>query len=145
MTKFSKNLLQELYTRKLMSSTKIAEKFFVSHRTVINYLKKYSIPVRPCGSIPSPKVLPPNDIAERSYMLGLCASDVYVARNYRQIKVQLGTSIQHMVEVFKKTWGHYGTVRIYATKNKFSKSVVNCYCLLHPKFSFLVSGEKICT
>ena len=142
MTKFSKDLLQELYAQKLMSSTKIAEKFFVSQRTVINYLKKYSIPTRPSGPIPSPKVPPPNDVVEMSYMLGLCASDVYAGRHYRQVKVQLGTSVQHMVEVFKQTWGHYAPVRIYPTKNKFSDNVVTCYCLLHPNFSFLVDEKK---
>jgi intein-encoded DNA endonuclease-like protein len=140
--KLSKEWLLELYSKKLMSSTKIAKICHLSHRTVINYLRRYGISIRPSGSIPRSKNPPPNNQVERAYMLGLCASDVYVGRHWRQIRVQLGTSIREMVEVFKDTWKSYSTICVYPVKNKFSASVVTCISLLHPNFSFLLNAKE---
>ena len=137
------NKLRKLYTEKLASSTKIAKKYHCDPTTIRNYLRKYHIPVRIGGPIPKNKKKPSNNAAEKSYMLGLCAADIYVRRHWRQIRIELATSIPQMIKVFKNTWGPYSKMRMYLVKSKSPKPTFLCRYLLHPAFSFLLYAKKI--
>ena len=88
------------------------------------------------------KIAPP-DMVERAYMMGLCATDIFVRRLGEQIEVIVGSTRQEILEIFEEVFGKYTKVNSTDTIDKKTGLPMSYrYAILDPSFEFLLSSKK---
>ncbi len=144
--KITKGQLEELYTKKKLSSLKIAEILGLKDRTVRWWLHKFGIPRRSPSEAGTkyPKIPFSGDLKEKAYMLGLRAGDFYVQRISRVIRIKTSTTHLAQIELTKEIFGkynfHVGVYKIFDEKFGFEKW--KTYCDLDISFKFLLEKQE---
>jgi len=133
-------VLRRLYVEKRMSSPKIAKRFGVSDGTVLNYLRRYKIPIRTRSEAATKYEMKPfcGDLRERAHLLGLRAGDIYAKMNSKQICIKTTTTHLSQVIMIQKTFGKYGQVFIYSFIGSNKKKQWGVECGLNESFRFLL-------
>lgn len=89
------------------------------------------------------KKIAPSDLVERAYMMGICATDIYVRRLGRQIEVIVGSTRKEILEIFEKVFGGYTKINSSNTVDKKTGLPMSYrYAILHTSFSFLLSSKE---
>ncbi len=137
-----KDILEDLYLSKKMSSSAIARKFGIKHdRTVRKWLEKYNIPRRTVSeSITKyPKTSFNNDTNLKAYILGLRSGDIHAKRIHKVIRIQTTTTHPAQIEMVKSTFGVFSHIGRYEFFNKaFNLKQWFVYCDLNESFSFVL-------
>jgi len=137
-----KNILEELYLKKRMSSVAIAKKFGIKHdRTVRKWMEKYNIPRRTLSEAKTkyPKTSFNGNGDLKAYMLGLRAGDFHARRIHKIIRVQTTTTHPAQVEMMENVFGKFSHVGKHLFFNKhFNLNQWFIYCDLNESFSFIL-------
>jgi len=144
----SKEVLEDLYLKKRLSSLKIAKMFNIKHdRTIRKKLERFDIPRRTISEACT-KYKKSNfkgNLRLKSYMIGLRTGDIHAKIIHRVVRVQTTTTRKAQLDMIKKSFGQYSHVGIYSFYNKkFKCKQYFIYCDLLPSFRFLLKKpEKI--
>lgn len=136
-----KEVLEDLYWNRNLSSTEIGKKFGINGRTVRKKLKKLGIPRKTLSQAGTKKFKAPfsGDLAEKAYFLGLRAGDFYAKRIKKCIRIQTTTTHQAQVDLLEDSFKKYGELRTYLSKNKKRADEWFIYVDLQPSFEFLLN------
>ena len=139
----SKDVLEDLYINKRMSSPAIARKFEIKHdRTVRKWLEKYNIPRRTLSEAGTiyPKTSFGGDLKLKAYLLGLRAGDFHAKRIHKVIRVQTTTTHPAQVKMTQMVFGPFSHVGKYEFFNRhFNLKQWFIYCDLNESFSFILN------
>lgn len=134
-------VLEELYWKKNLSTSQIAEKFGVNSRTIRKKLVKQGIGTKTVSEALTKKFKKPfsGDLSEKAYFLGMRAGDFYAKWMKKSIRIQTSTTHPAQIEFTKRAFEKYGETRIYLSKNKErQQNEWFIYVDLHPSFEFLL-------
>ncbi len=138
----SKDILEDLYLKKRLSSYAIAKKFGIKHdRTIRKWLEKCNIPRRTISEamIKYSKTSFNGNLNLKAYMLGLRAGDFHARRIHKVVRVQTTTTHPAQVEMMEKVFGTFSHVGIHEFFNKsFNLKQWFIYCDLNESFSFII-------
>jgi len=140
-----KEILEELYLQKRMSTYKIAKIFGVDDFTILRWLRRHGIPRRSrteYGVVKYPKKAFSGDLFEKSYLMGLRYGDVYARRAGRQIRVSTTSTHPAFLALFEKVFSNYTMVSTYPYKDGRGSFGWCISCLLHPSFDFLLQKNS---
>jgi hypothetical protein len=141
-----KEVLEDLYLNKKLSSLKIANIFNIKHsRTLRKKLEKYDIPRRTiseaCTKYKKSELK--GNLEAKSYMIGLRAGDIHAKTIHKVIRVQTTTTRKAQLDMMKRVFEKYSNVGIYSFYNKkFGCKQYFIYCDLLPSFQFLLKKPK---
>jgi|SRR3989338_1204442 len=142
----SKQVLEDLYVDKKMSSLQIADKFGMKHsRTIRKWMERYNIPRRTLSESRTiyPKTSFGGDLKTKAYLLGLRAGDFHAKRIHKIIRVQTTTTHPAQIELMKRSFGQFSHVGIYEFFNKkFNIKQWFIYCDMDESFAFLLEKPK---
>ena len=101
-----REVLEDLYWKKNISSTEIGKKFGINGRTIRKKLKKLGIPRKTLSQAGTKKFKAPfsGDLAEKAYFLGLRAGDFYAKRIKKCIRIQTTTTHQAQIDLLKDSF-----------------------------------------
>ena len=134
--------LYHLYVTKRMSSIKMGKLFNVSSSTIRKWLKKYKISIRNRSEacIKHPRFPFSGNDFEKEYLIGFCAGDVYVYKEYHTIVVQTTTTHPAMIKLFSNLFSKYGHFGKYPGRNKIGYQW-HLYSKLDESFEFLLDKK----
>ena len=85
----------------------------------------------------------PSDTIERAYVMGFCATDIFVRRLGRQIEIIVGSTRQEILEIFEEVFGKYTKINSTNTiDKKTGLPMTYKYAILDSSFEFLLSSKK---
>ncbi len=141
-----KEVLEDLYLKKKLSSLKIAKMFNIKHdRTLRKKLEKYNIPRRTISEACTKhkKSELNGNLKAKSYMIGLRAGDIHAKIIHKVIRAQTTTTRKAQLDMMKKSFGLYSHVGVCPFYNKkFKCKQYFIYCDLLPSFRFLLKKPK---
>jgi transcriptional regulator with XRE-family HTH domain len=140
----SKELLEELYLKKKLSTEKIAKLLGIrSHSSVLMKLMKYGIPRRTLSEIRTKyqKIPFSGALIEKAYIIGLRAGDLSAEKNHNMIRVATASTHLAQIEMFNEIFGKYTHVHAYLTNNE-SGSEIRVYCDLDKSFDFILKKPE---
>lgn len=136
-----KEVLEDLYINKRLSSLQIAEKLgTVNSRTIRRKLKKFSIKTRSISESNTKKFKKPffNNLGEKAYFLGLRAGDFYAKQKNISVRVQTTSTHEAQIDLLRKSFMKYGETKTYLSKNKARDDEWFIYVDLDGSFDFLL-------
>jgi|YelNatPaOPRAMG01_1025707.scaffolds.fasta_scaffold08915_5 predicted DNA-binding protein YlxM (UPF0122 family) len=135
--KIPKDVLEDLYCKKRLSTNEIAKKIGVkTHKTILIKLIKYGIPRRSKSetSTKYPKKPFSGDLEEKAYLIGLRMGDFSARMHRKLIRLDTAAMKKEQIEMSKQAFGKYTKVCI---------SGKTLYFHLHPSFKFLLKKLKL--
>mgnify|MGYP006424450217 CR=1 FL=1 len=142
-----KNVLEDLYWDKGLSSREIAKKYGIKFgRTIRKKLKNYGIKRKTISEALTKKFKAPfcGDLSRKAFFLGLRAGDFYAKQMRKSIRLQTSSTHKAQVELLAKSFKEYGETKKYLHKNKERKAEWFIYVDLYSSFDFLLKKpEKI--
>lgn len=136
-----KEILEELYSRKRMSTHKIAKIFSVDDFTILRWLRRHEIPRRSrteYGIVKYPKKVFSGDLIVKSYLVGLRYGDIHACTEGKQIRVSTTSTHPALLTLFERIFSSYTMVNTYPQKDGRGRFEWRVSCLLHPSFDFLL-------
>lgn len=142
----SKEILEDLYINKRMSTPQIAKKFGIKYdRTVRKWMEKYNIQRRTLSESKTiyPKTSFDGNLKLKSYLLGLRAGDFHARRIHKVIRVQSTTTHPAQVNMMINVFGKFSHVGRHEFFNKnFNIKQWFIYCDLNESFSFMLEKPQ---
>ena len=135
-----KQVLEELYWKRNLSTTEIAKKFGIKNdRTIRKKLEKYGILRKTVSQALTKKFKGPfsENAVEKAYLLGLRAGDFHARFARRSIRIQTTTTHKAQIELMKNAFERYGEIRKVIMKNRDALEWF-VYVDLLPSFEFLL-------
>jgi len=137
-----KALLEELYIKKRLPSSKIAKLLDFNPRYVRRLLEKNGIKSRSVSEAltKKQKLDFSKNQKEKAYLLGLRSGDFHAKTQHKTVRVQTTTTHPAQIELARRSFGKYSQVNIYEFFNKgFNAKEWFVYVDLNGSFSFLLN------
>lgn len=136
------NEIETLYWGDGYSSRQMAPLYGVSHRSILNYMKKHNVPRRPPGGTPRTIKYPfSGDRLEKAYLLGLRATDLYVTWHWKQVQVSL-TGLKGTLNAFQRAFKRYAPVKLWGERRYPNSTQRYIYAYLDNSFQFLINKPQ---
>lgn len=137
----TKDLLEDLYLKRKLPSTKIAEKLKTSQFTIWNKLRKYKIKPRTMSEAKMKYIKShfSGKLIEKSYILGLRVGDFSAKKDSKQITIITATTHTAQLEMFRKVFSKYSYIHSYISKINDGRKSWQIYCRLDNSFDFLLN------
>tara|TARA_Y100000310_G_scaffold318878_1_gene373445 strand:- start:13083 stop:14141 length:1059 start_codon:yes stop_codon:yes gene_type:complete len=137
----SKEILRDLYWDKRLKTQEVANEYGIKYgRSILKKMKKYGIPSKTLSQAMTTKFKKPfdNNLAEKSYFLGLRAGDFHAKKIKECIRVQTTTTHSAQIELLKNSFSKYGEICKYLSKSKSREDEWFIYVDLDKSFNFLI-------
>lgn len=139
----SKEILEDLYINKHLSTWKIAEVLNCARSTIYTKILLFKIPTRNRAKshIIYPRKNFSGNLIEKAYLIGFRIGDLRTRKFYKNsetIKVDCGSTRIEQINLINSLFSSYGRVWI-SKPNK--RSVIQIECFLNNSFNFLLSKE----
>ncbi len=136
-----RDVLEELYWKKNLSTTEIAKKFGIKDgRTIRKKMAKYGILIKTVSQALTKKFKRDfsGDLREKAYFFGLRAGDFHAKQAKKSVRIQTTTTHLAQVHLLKDSFKKYGEIRVYLSKHKKRDDEWFIYSDLNPSFRFLL-------
>lgn len=142
---FPKSLIRGLYWQEKPSITSIAMLFGTHEEIIRKWMKKLGIRRRSLSEarMKYPKTSFSGDLLEKACLVAARDTDVHACRNYKQIKVAIGTTHPATAKLFDELFSKYGH-RCYYPRYDKKMQIYKWYTeyLLNRSFSFLLKKNS---
>ncbi len=140
----SRELLEELYIKKKLSTRQISKIIGLSQKSVLKYLREFEVPVRTSANalIKYSRQSFSGDLCEKAYLLGLRTGDIHTRRHAQSIVAETTSPIRAQEKMFTDCFEKYGKVVSYEKKGGMTERTRRIYCALNGSFEFLLEKPQ---